>query len=261
MVDRRALITGAMGLSLGSMTERLRSASQAATPADEIDKSVEGVITIAHKQQIAKGIELLYLRFVDESSSLGSPGVVLVLGGLLNSRKTAVDVPWLGQIVLRDKDKIIVGSGPWQAVYPILPPNEPIGFTAIVPVKGNGAYAPELTRVDLSLSDFNSTVAVARLAERTVRIDDVKETPSDASNLIVSGILTNTSGQSFGGAIVHAAVTDRHGYYCAYAFENILTAIGPGDRVRFETHASGSFINPMAIAGTDYTWKLFVEPV
>ncbi len=222
------------------------------------------IVTIqsgAFSEQLAKSflfgdVVLHHYRVVDN----GDHGV-LVLGAFLNTGQDAVDVPGLLDVVVRNRDDLILGSGFLLTDYPILPAGEKIGFQTWVSDVDYEEIDPQQVSIELSLGLQTENRQVARLAELQIAIESIEELSRTNQNLVIECVVTNASKTAFEHGITpYFSVWDSAGYYCGHAFENVMMSVPPGDSVRFVTHSFGSMINPLEISGTDFTWTPWIAP-
>jgi hypothetical protein len=254
MMNRRAFVASLMA-SL-SAAPCMVSAQRVATP--ESHRPVVDVVTFRVHEELWQGVELDHYRVVDLASQVGDG--VAVLGALVNTGPDPVDVPFLIDVALRDPDEVIVDSTFLDPVYPILPPNTPIGFGAFFTSTRFTDVDPALVRFDVDPLTKN-TGEVERLQEYSLEMVSAEEVSRSDRNLVIECLVKNTSDHVFDGLRPQIAVWDVDGLYCGDAYANVFTTIRPGESIRFETLSSGSIPNPLDLAGDDFTWEPWIAPL
>lgn len=237
----------------------LRAGAQQETPAPGRD-----IVTIRagdSLHQVAKSlifgdVRLDHYRVIDNAES-----GVLVLGAFVNNGTDSVDIPALLEVVVRDKEGVILGSNFLLTDFPIFPPDELIGFASRISDATYADVDPERVTIDSSLGLTSETGQVEKLAERTIVIDKMEELSRSDGNLVIECVVTNASESAFEhGLAPNFSVWDAAGLYCGNAFANVMMRIPAGHSVRFETHSFGGMIAPLEISGSDFTWTPWITP-
>lgn len=237
-----------LGVTLPSTLRRSAGAEQVAPGPDIVSKR--------SGERLFGDVILDHYRVIDNGDS-----GVLVLGAFVNTGTEPVDVPGLLDVAVRDRGRVIIGSGFLQTDYPIFPPREKIGFQTWVSDSKYAEVDPASVTIESKLSMRNETRQVERLAELKIVIEKMEELSRSNENLVIECVVTNASGSAFEhGLSPNFSVWDAAGLYCGHAFENVMMRIPAGDSVRFQTHSGGSFINPLEISGHDFTWTPWITP-
>ena len=247
-MNRRRLVVGSLATALASR-HGARATAQSTPQADEAIP----VVTVTTPVVLEDGI------IVDHYRVVRSPldGDAVVLGSITNARDETVAIPAFDfDVSVRDQDRVILGSTVPTLVYPAAAPGQSIGFVAWFTEVSYDLVDPATVRFDLGPFSADDPI-LDQLAEATIEIES-EEVISRTDDLQIEYVVRNTSDLEYSGLIPRIAVWDADWLFCGYAYASVLTALPPGDAIRFETHSNAGFINPLDIAGDDFTLEPWI---
>ncbi len=254
-LTRRAVAIGAVALGLSRSIVQVQAQG---TP--EVDESVPGVVTVRRPIELSDDLIVDHYRLIRKDLGGGGSWAVIV-GSFTNRGDQPIELPSIFNFdtVIRDRDDILLGSEFISHDYPVVPPGERIGFISYYTDVEYADVDP--TAVEIIAEDMDEpTGALEMLAEQTLAIESSREL-SRSPELEIEFVVRNTSNVAFeNGLTPNIAVWDSAGNYCGSAYANVTTPIPPGDAIRFSTHSGGSIINPVDIAGPDFTWVPWIVP-
>jgi hypothetical protein len=223
------------------------------TPAAE-DTASE-VVTITTPVELEERIIVDHYRLVTSQAD----GDAVILGSITNARDEVVAIPAFNfDVLVRDPDRVILGSATADPVYPVIAPGKSIGFVTWFTDISAAEIDPETVSFDVG--EFSADDAIIeQLAEATVEIER-QDVISKTDDLQIEFVVRNTSDLDYSSLNPEIAVWDADWLFCGKAYASVLTLVPAGDAIRFTTHSSASAFNPLLIAGDDFTIEPWITP-
>jgi hypothetical protein len=261
-VNRRSFLLAASSLAATAIATS-RTAEQIATPSPGASPAAasDAVITRSEPQELADGLFVDYIRLAPASTfgwDFGRPAVAL-MGEMTSHLDEEVDAPYFRASLL-DREGIIVADSGFDLVQRTMDPNVAIPFSVMIREADLANIDPAKTRFEIDFGDFGDTRLVSDRRGQILEVEEIRELSRADDDLVIEGIVRNAGTVAVeDGVWIKAAVHDAAGLYCGYAWDDPSGTLRPGDAARFHTKSAAGLINPLRIAGDDFTYKVFVD--
>lgn len=207
--------------------------------------------------ELAPGLEILSYRFVHSGiyRAASDERATFVLGEIRNTTDQILDAPGL-QFVLLDGDGNIVSTIYADPILPVIQPGQTMPFESAI--FGDEPEPSEWTTEQIVVcGDWGTANRLEQFDPIGLELRETEEIRTE-DTLSINGNVFNGTTQPAEGVYVKAAVYDTDGRFSGWLWTVVDVAIPAGKSARFQFTSSGNPHDPLGVAGSGYTYELWV---